>query len=405
MPMDPKDIGRPTPPAQRDEEDAWLDQMDQRYWSEMSNLRDQGKLRAASSQEEVATGVHEARDRTLLAGLIRTAHDKPDLRPLLLPIIQAAMDPKDIGQPKRPAQRDPRDSWMENVDQREHSEMQTLQEHGKLRSASSKVKPGDRFQDKHGIWIVDYQDTGIPDMVTIYSEERGKGHSKTVGEGELLGRNYKKVSGERGQSLLSGLVRLAHANPEFQPKLLPVIREATQGNRTAKSVRDMAGEKVGPWTVKVTRSQAGGAVLRASRLMLPPLTMRALEDAPDMTPAVETKFGVERGDPFANRLYGALLDLSGRVKLSGRVTATIGLSFVPDMDSYAVGMQGKPLKLYPWIDFDAPGKPPENPILTAGDLKKLGQAADKFHAAVVKEVKAFRDVYAPKWGMEVQVRL
>ena len=730
--MDPKDIGRPKPPTQRDEEDGWMDDMDQRFWSEMGKLRDQGKLRAASTQEEISLGVHEARDRTLLAGLVRTAHENPDLRPLLLPVIKeavqsrkvaksrtvrkrisvvlypedfrnqgtwhqilddlglpwgwadgrsgtglshpqrragpvrrvhpgnarrlghfmsnhkvqgaaipddpfakkvealikkhwpkstvnvstrtslggkgkqdtlirfalwpksdwpngiehndpayhqiwiwdsgapvkslelsvggalygysgtkldkigwrngkgdetkvlraldtyfgkklkmvvekhkdaleeklkmskrAAMDPKTIGQPKRPAQRDPRDGWMEEVDQRQHSEMQTRREQGKLRSAYTTTKKEWQQALKHDEEDLAYhrkmlkhlekgeQPPGEPNITlrnckqTIQALEQviknkkalisKLGASTTPSDRKLLGglirlahstpdlqphllpviqgavqehRTAKTVTvpkkmvkalrtaisreaimGNRRSAdskLLGGLIRTAHANADLRPHLLPLIRSAgkikgpgqpdgtgpcqdspdcPQG-RTAKTVRDMKGAKVGPWTVKVGRNDAGGAVLRASKPMLPPLTMKALDDAPDLAANIAKKFPGERGDVLANHLYLSLLDLDGRARLSGRVTAAIGLSTVPDVDPNAVGNQGKPLKLYPWIEFDASGsKPPENPTLTDGDLKKLDQAATKFHGEVVKVLKQYRDEYAKLWGLAIKVRL
>jgi hypothetical protein len=51
--MDPKDIGKPTAPAQADPNSPFLKDMDQRYLSEMSKLRGQGKLagqRAAAAR-------------------------------------------------------------------------------------------------------------------------------------------------------------------------------------------------------------------------------------------------------------------------------------------------------------------------------------------------------------------
>jgi hypothetical protein len=56
------------------------------------------------------------------------------------------------------------------------------------------VRPGDKFKDQYGVWIVDYAETKItnPPMVNIYHERRGKGHAGTVSI-STLNKHYTQV--------------------------------------------------------------------------------------------------------------------------------------------------------------------------------------------------------------------
>ena len=48
------------------------------------------------------------------------------------------------------------------------------------------VRPGFSYTDRHGTWIVDYDETNIPGMVNVYLEERGKGHSKVMDAEQVM---------------------------------------------------------------------------------------------------------------------------------------------------------------------------------------------------------------------------
>ena len=54
------------------------------------------------------------------------------------------------------------------------------------------VRPGDRFTDRHGEWVVDYAESYItdPPIVTIYHADRGKGHAVSMGVSQLLDPHF-----------------------------------------------------------------------------------------------------------------------------------------------------------------------------------------------------------------------
>ena len=72
------------------------------------------------------------------------------------------------------------------------------------------VRPGDRFSDRHGEWIVDYAESYItdPPIVTIYSSDRGKGHALNMGVSQLLDPNFYTRERRRNPDIYS--------NPKFQ---------------------------------------------------------------------------------------------------------------------------------------------------------------------------------------------
>ena len=54
------------------------------------------------------------------------------------------------------------------------------------------VRPGDRFTDEHGEWVVDYAESYItdPPIVGIYRADRGKGHAISMGVSRLLDPHF-----------------------------------------------------------------------------------------------------------------------------------------------------------------------------------------------------------------------
>ena len=63
-------------------------------------------------------------------------------------------------------------------------------------SAQSKIKPGDRFRDENGVWIVDGPARGVPGAWEIYLVKRGRGHSKVEGAANLH-RFYERVTASK----------------------------------------------------------------------------------------------------------------------------------------------------------------------------------------------------------------
>jgi hypothetical protein len=51
--------------------------------------------------------------------------------------------------------------------------------------ASATIKPGDKFEDAHGVWVVSGKAKGSTDMWEIYLEKRGKQHSKVEDSASL----------------------------------------------------------------------------------------------------------------------------------------------------------------------------------------------------------------------------
>jgi len=71
-----------------------------------------------------------------------------------------------------------------------------------LAAMRSPIKPGMKFEDEHGTWIVVELHRGTTDMWVVYLEKRGRHHSKVVPGSELM-RFYKQVRASKTASEMS----------------------------------------------------------------------------------------------------------------------------------------------------------------------------------------------------------
>lgn len=71
-----------------------------------------------------------------------------------------------------------------------------------LAAMRSPIKPGMKFEDEYGTWVVAEKHKGTTDMWVVYLEKRGRHHSKAVSGSELM-RFYKQVRASKTASEIS----------------------------------------------------------------------------------------------------------------------------------------------------------------------------------------------------------